>query len=198
METRIKKSTLLAPFDGVVVERSIDPGAVLDAGMPVLTLMSTDAPELRIAVSPDAAASLSVSQSLGARIDDRYFQAVVMVVLPDVDPITRSVDVLFQVDRREQPRVGQTVSVAVERSFPRVGYWLPRGALSEGERGLWTVLTIDESGAQPVASREAVRILHAEAERVFVEGSIRSGSQVIISGTHRLAPGQPVAPKLVE
>ncbi|MEO1613271.1 MAG: hypothetical protein AAFU55_13105, partial [Pseudomonadota bacterium] len=45
-----------------------------------------------------------------------------------------------------------------------------------------------------VAAIEAVEVIHAESERVFVRGTFRDGDFVVVDGAHRIAPGQAVVP----
>jgi hypothetical protein len=68
----------------------------------------------------------------------------------------------------------------------------------EGERGLWTVLTVVDGESGPVAGQETVQILHALDQRVFVEGTLGDGQRVIATGVHRLSPGQAVRTQTAE
>ncbi|MCR9256222.1 MAG: efflux RND transporter periplasmic adaptor subunit [Alphaproteobacteria bacterium] len=198
VDTRLAKSTLVAPFDGVISVRRVDPGAVLEAGMPVATLMAVARPELRIGIAPETAKSLRPGDRVDAAVGRRSYTATVRSVIPQVSPVTRTVDVLFDLEGDQTPEIGQTATISLPRTRDQAGFWLPRGALSEGARGLWSVLVVDESGDVPVAVREVVRIIHAEADKVYVEGSLASGARVVAEGTHRLAPGQPLAVRPAE
>ena len=60
------------------------------------------------------------------------------------------------------------------------GYWLPVSALVAGERGLWSLYVVKptENNAYQVV-RRGVEIIHSDAERALVRGSIESGDRVI-------------------
>ncbi|MEO0720224.1 MAG: efflux RND transporter periplasmic adaptor subunit, partial [Pseudomonadota bacterium] len=60
----IEKSSLRAPFDGVVSVRSIDEGAVVGAGASVLTLQETTRPQARIGVPVEVAQMLELGALL--------------------------------------------------------------------------------------------------------------------------------------
>ena len=71
------------------------------------------------------------------------------------------------------------------------GFWLPVSALVAGERGLWSLYAVKpaENNTYQVV-RRAVEIIHNDAERVLVRGSIESGDRIIIHGSHRIVPNQ--------
>jgi len=191
----LAKSLGGAPGDGVMVGRHVDAGGVLASGAPGVTLMALAKPELRMGVAPDTGRALSPGERVTAEVGGRSYPATVRSIVPEVNPVTRTVDVLFDLDGPETPEVGQTATISLVRTRAQAGYWLPRGALSEGARGLWSVLIVNGTEGEPRAAREVVRIIHTEADRVFVEGSLADGVQVIAEGTHRIAPGQPIAPQ---
>jgi hypothetical protein len=82
--------------------------------------------------------------------------------------------------------------LTLTRSVSGEGAWLPRAALSEGVRGLWTVFLVVARPEGLFTRREAVELLHAETDRVFVRGAFPTGAKVVLSGSHRLADGQAV------
>ena len=74
------------------------------------------------------------------------------------------------------------------------GAWLPIAALSESQRGLWSAFVVEpaEGGAQ-VVRRAELEVLHVETDRAFVRGTLEPGAAVVVSGAHRLTPGQAVS-----
>ena len=74
--------------------------------------------------------------------------------------------------------------------FDDHGFWLPLTALTESERGLWGVLVVNRSS---VLERRVVEVLHAEADRAYVRGTLQDGDWVVRTGVQRLVPGQQVA-----
>ena len=45
-----------------------------------------------------------------------------------------------------------------------------------------------------VLERRPVQVIHAEADRAFVSGTLVEGDRVVASGVHRLVPGARVRP----
>ena len=81
------------------------------------------------------------------------------------------------------------------------GVWLPLTALAEGERGLWSVYVTEpvrDIEAAPGltathrVARRTVDLIHQEADRVYVRGAITRQDRIVVTGLHRIVPGQSV------
>jgi len=189
-------SELRAPFAGEIASRSVDEGAVVSAGQPVIELIEVDRPRVRVGLPEAAAARLAPGTLMQVEIDGRRLTAAVAAVRPDVDPATRTRAALLDLLVPQGSRIayGAAVSVIVERTREEAGFWLPVAALREGGKGLWTVLTVAERPGGPVAGVESVEILHVEGERAFVRGTLAPGDRVVVAGAHKLAPGLRLTP----
>lgn len=69
LAARIEKTTLLAPFAGVVTVRHREPGEVVASGIPVLTLLDRDDRWVRIYVREDRIGALRLGQRAEIRSD---------------------------------------------------------------------------------------------------------------------------------
>ena len=184
---RIEKATLTAPYDGTVGARLADPGAILAAGQPVVTLMADAAPMLRVGLPLDL--TLAPGDTVQAEVGGILRTARLTALRPDIDDRTRTRTALFALSGVGPAAWGQTATVVYEARQPAQGTWVPTRALRGGADGLWTVLVVDE--AQQVRPA-AVEVLHAEAGRSFVRGSFAPGTLLIDTGAHRVTPGQTV------
>ena len=193
LDIDIEKSVVRAPFAGMVGARFVDTGVVVAAGTAVVDLLQSDRPQARIGVSPAAAAQLRAGD--GVRLVDGGDELTgrVVAVRPDVSTATRTVGVLIDVMETPRGSFGDTVVLRVSRRVDADGYWLPISALSEGERGLWSVLTLrDADDGTYRVGREAVEVLHTDGDRAFVRGTLRPGQRIIAGGRNRVIPGQQV------
>ncbi|MGB5972089.1 MAG: efflux RND transporter periplasmic adaptor subunit [Nodosilinea sp.] len=195
----LSKSTLKAPFDGIVAGRTVDEGVVVGAGQSVVRLVENKAPEARIGMPEDAASSLQAGAPVTVNLGTERYGATVTSVLPEIDSDTRTQIVVFQLEQAALPRInpGQTVRVELAETIPTGGIWLPTQALAQNIRGLWSVYAIapadgneDAYAVQP----KAVEILHQESDRALVQGTLQAGDRIVASGVHRLVPGQQVRP----
>ncbi len=189
----IAKSTITAPFNGIVSTRSIDEGAVVAAGTPLLTVLEADRLQARIGLPPEIAGKLDPSRTykLGTHVGE--LEARIDKKRPDLQAGTRTVTVLFDVTGESKVPFGEIVTLALDMRIETRGTWVPLAALSEGHRGLWNVLTVVTRDGQQLAQNEAVEILHIEAESAYVHGTFQPGAKIVAGGTNRVVTGQRVA-----
>jgi RND family efflux transporter MFP subunit len=192
LDVALDKAVLRAPFAARIGARMFDHGARIGAGQPVLTAFESGPPLFRAGVPPDLAAALPPGSAVTLRLGDGTVPATVKHRRGDIDPATRTIPVLFEVPGAAGLAEGMLGRLTLTRSVPGEGAWLPRAALSEGARGLWTVFLAVQRPEGLVTRREAVELLHAETDRVFVRGALPTGARVVLSGPHRLAEGQAV------
>lgn len=192
----LKKSRLVAPFGGVVADRLIDEGSVVSAGAPVLRFQERDGQEAAVGVPVTLARDLEEGSVHPLTIGGRSLSGVLESKVEDLDPRTRTSLLIFRIESEAPASDGEVAKVQIERWIETPGYWVPLGALSEGDHGLWSVyrLVDEPDGRASVVRRESVEVLHAESERVFVRGTLEEGDRIIRAGLHRVVPGQRVSP----
>lgn len=197
LDIDLAKSTLQAPFAGTVSTRSADEGMVVNGGQALLSLVEADSLEARIGVPPEIAAGLTVGNEQTLQVGDRTYPATVTALLPELDAASRTVTVVLAIAARDLT-VGQTARLLLTETQPAEGLWLPITALVPSERGLWSVYVLaapapDEPNPNRyTVSRRDVEVIHTEADRALVSGTLQPGERAIVSGTHRIVPGQRV------
>ncbi|OJJ13717.1 hypothetical protein BKI51_02020 [Alphaproteobacteria bacterium AO1-B] len=199
IDINLDKAVLKAPFSGRVGERLLDDGATASPATPVLRLLESSRPTVRIGLSPEVVDGLDRSHSYDIQISGRTFKAGLAALRPDLQTRTRTIETLFELDTPEAtPAFGRLAELSIVERVETEGAWIPVSALKEGPRGLWTVLTVaeDVDSAAPsptyVVVREAVEVLHAEEGRAFVRGTLTSDSLIVRDGVHRVVVGQAV------
>ena len=204
MDIALDKAALVAPFDGIVGTRWVDDGAVVAAGAPVLTLFDSAARLVRVGLPIDVQLSLSRQQPYTVRKANTSFVAQFKGARPDIEEATRTVDALFEIDSEKakdkgaQLVLGELVELEIVQQSAVPGYWVPISALSEGERGLWSVLTaqINDEDAQSAELYEVVRnhinIVHTEGDQVYISALLPDNALIIDNGSHRVVAGQRV------
>ncbi|MEO1639260.1 MAG: efflux RND transporter periplasmic adaptor subunit [Pseudomonadota bacterium] len=187
-----EKSVLVAPFDGRVGQQTVEVTETLSPGQPVLTLIETAAPKVRIGLPLDIDPNALDAPII--EIEGTPYPATLHRVRPDIDPVTRTRTAIFAVGSDVPLTFGQTASLAVASDVGAQGVWVPLDALQEGSGSIWTVLVVDGDTVRAAA----VELLHAEADRAFVRGTFADGAQLIRTGAHRVVPGQKVTTNPVE
>ena len=190
----IQKSELKAPFDGTVAARSVDEGAVVAAGAPVVEVLETGRRRARIGLPPSVAAALRPGSGFEVLVGGQKLTAKLISRRPDLANGTRTVTLLFEIDDDSKTTpLGELVTINLETTVSERGAWVPLSALKEGRRGLWTILVVDQSSDSRIVRPEAVELLYARADQGYIRGTFEDGAQVISRGTGRVVAGQRVA-----
>lgn len=198
MDVQISNMTLVAPFSGTIEARHLDEGAVVSQQMPrtAFVLSETAALEARIGLPGALVPGLCQDPSTATlTFNGQPIGVASARALPVVDSGTRTITVVLSLSEGTAlVRPGDIVTLEVSVEQTERGAWLPIAALSESQRGLWSVFVVEhtEGGAQ-VVQRAELEVLHVESDRAFVRGTVEPGAAVVVSGAHRLTPGQTVS-----
>lgn len=207
LDIALQKANLKAPFSGVVGQRLIDAGAIVQQGEPIFTLFDNATLTVRVGLPPDLANSLTIDHRYAFSFGDSRFTGRYKGTRPDMSQVTRTLEARFEVEEAPSHLAyGQLVTLNLTQAVNEPGYWVPLSALTEGERGLWSVLAVhdvmgadkalmqaqsDERTIQQV-SRQHVDIIHSDGAEAFVRGTMAESVRIVARGGHRLVPGQRV------
>lgn len=204
LEINIAKSTIKAPYSGIISTRQIDEGTVVNTGQSVVRLVESTNPEARIGIPTNVINRLRVGSNQKVEINNQTYSARVASILPEVNSTTRTQVAVLALENSAISKVnpGQTVRLKLIDNIPTQGFWLPNKALTQGLRGLWSCYVLVKPSVKNPSAREnsfvleqrSVEILHQESDRVLVRGTIKEGDKIVASGIHRLVPGQVVRP----
>lgn len=198
-QIEIDDSTLLAPFAGTVSARFVDEGAVVSPAQVVLQIVESQSLEVRVGLPPTAFNHLNSGDSFNAIVDSQSYLAEYDRAIPQVNFRTRTRIAVFRllgIESRNEVRLvpGQIARISLTEQTKTDGFWLPTHSLVRSTRGLWAVYVAepDNDAKATTVQRRDLEILHTEGERSLVRGLLEEGDQIIISGTHRVVPGQKV------
>ncbi len=192
-EVDLDRSRIHAPYTARIQTRHMDEGAMVTPGQPVLRVVEDARREARIGLPADVAETLTPGQPYRFRLGTRQLEGTLLHLLPEVDPRTRTVTALFALSGQDfVPAAGTLIELALTRTVDASGFWLPLAALSEAQRGLWSVFVVVPDGDRERVERRLVEVLHTAENRVFVRGTLADGDSVVATGTQRIVPGQAV------
>lgn len=194
LDAKIQKSVVRAPFAAHVVRRFVDEGAIIPVGEPILELHEAGMYEVRIA-SPlqylDSMRSVSAIE-----VGTRTFPVTGHHVVSMVDPVTRTVDLIYdvQVDGSEPVISGQTCRVSAQVPGNTEAIELPLRSLTPSVRGLWSCFClVPTKKADHPQLFEVTKIdvtsIHTDGQRALVFGDLPPGSRVVAEGAHKVVPG---------
>lgn len=189
LEVDLEKSVLRAPYAGVIADRYVYDGAVVNPGTPVVKLVETGAQEVHVGIPAARAAALTPGDHYQLRLRGGVQSGQLLALRPDINPVTRATTAIFALPAALDALDGEPAVLEIDTKVNATGGWLPLGALLEGYRGTWTVLALEPEGEFLRTRREIVEVLDIQGDRVYVRGSIADGTRVVASGLHRVSPG---------
>ena len=196
-EYQLERSLLRAPFSGVVIDVQTIPGAFIQAGTPVVTILDTEAFEVEASIPARFVADLQPGQQVRGSLETGVeLEMELRAILPIEDPSTRTRAVRFLASGLSGMRnlaVGQSLAVEIPVGEERDVGSVPKDALGQAPGG-WTVFVAAEGKAQP----RTVSIGAPAGDRYEVLSGLTTGAQVVVRGNERLRPGQDIAPTPVE
>ena len=194
LQLQIERSTVRAPFVGVVGQRFVSAGDYVTSASRLLTLQTTDPQRAVIEVPERHAAHLKRGQVVEFAVaaqPGRVFHAVVDFIDPVVQPTSRT--------------------IVVKARAPNGSHLLKAGMfiearLATGTRG--DAIVVREDAVQPLrtanvvwavvdgkASRRVVQLGARSQGKVEIVSGVEAGEQVVVGGLERMAEGMPVAPR---
>jgi multidrug efflux pump subunit AcrA (membrane-fusion protein) len=186
----LAEAVIRAPFGGVIQARNVDEGSQIGPSVPALSLVETSKREAHIGIPEGAVASLEIGRFYTIKWQNTDAKARLRSILPEVNPNTRTTTAVFILQEQNIP-LGAVVELSLRERIPGKGYWVPIGALTAMDRGLWGLFIID---GENTIQRRLVEVVHNEGERAFVRGLLSSNDRVVAAGVQRVVAGQRVIP----
>ncbi len=191
---RLERTRVVAPTDGVVLLRAVDPGDVVQPGTELVRLVGVGRTQLVVEPDEKNLALLAVGQPAKASAEafpDQRFDAKLAFIAPGVDPQRGTVQVKLDVDAPPAYlRPSMTVSVEIEVARKKNALVLDAGAV----RALATphpwLLVVDGNRARHVDVKLGIK----GDQSVEITGGVSDGAQVIPPGDAHVEAGQRLRP----
>lgn len=187
---RLKRTSILAPFDGVVSERWLQAGEWADNGDAIVRLVSADNLEVETHIPASSLKLVTVGTSLTYTDGKVSGTGTVRTIVPIGGDVSRLYELRLSVTDPSLS-AGNLLRVAVPTALPREAVLVPRDALVLRREGIYVYRVNQES----IAERVAVQTGIATPDRIEVIGGIREHDRVVIRGGENLRPGMPVQVK---
>jgi RND family efflux transporter MFP subunit len=188
--------SVTAPFDGVITQRNVDVGSLVQAdattGTFLFTLMQSDTLRIQLYVPQDEAFGMSPGVDAVIRVPElpgHDFPGKVTRIADALQPGTRTllteIDVLNP-DRALSPGVYCTVELKIPRKTPSL--ILPSEATIFNAKGL-SVAVVEDG----ISHLHYVNVVRDFGTTVEVNSGVKDGDQVILTPPVDLADGQKVS-----
>ncbi|AMY69163.1 efflux RND transporter periplasmic adaptor subunit [Frigidibacter mobilis] len=182
-------SALTAPMDGIVTETLVDPGTVVSAGTPILTLAGLTGREAVLDVPPDVLSLLKLGDSFDVTGRGSLpITGTLVRIEPSAGTGTRSRRIhLALTDPPQSYRLGSLVSARPAGEAASV-VTLPQSAITgpAGAPQVWKVGEGRKVGLVPVTLGATL------GDRVVVTGGLAEADEIVVRGVNSLSEGQTV------
>ncbi|HWW85776.1 MAG TPA: efflux RND transporter periplasmic adaptor subunit [Vicinamibacterales bacterium] len=181
-QAQVSYSEIRSPINGVVTDRPIYPGEMVNPGSPVLTVMDMSAVIARVSMAQDQAKDIKVGDEASFTTNDggEPLAAKVTIVSPAVDPNSTTVQVWVQADNPgERLRAGQSIHVAIVAATIDGAILVPATALLPSDEGGTIVVAIDD---KDVAHQKKVQVGVKEGDLAQIVAGVQPGDRVVSVG----------------
>ncbi|HJR62699.1 MAG TPA: efflux RND transporter periplasmic adaptor subunit, partial [Gemmatimonadaceae bacterium] len=194
---RLARSTVRAPFAGVVGRRMVSLGDFVNSSTRLSILQTFDPQRAVFQVPERYADRLGLKQQVGFRVaalPGREFIGVVDFVDPVVQLPARTITVKARVDNpRRELQAGMFIEARLATATRPEAVVIPEDAVLslQDSRAVWVV-------TDNKAVRREVTLGVRTPGFVEVTTGVSAGEQVVVGGAERLFPNADVVPKVVE
>jgi membrane fusion protein, multidrug efflux system len=193
-ETKLAKSVLRSPLDGIVASRSVNVGDYVEnmgSPKPIFRIVDNRALVLTVTVPSARIASLKVGQPLSFTADaipGREFEGRISFINPVADEASRTVKVKAEVPNpSEQLKSGQFVKGWISAGVRDKVLSVPRSALQSWDPAAHQgAVFVSEGGT---AKRRVVETGAVAGDRVEIVKGLSLGDEVVTGGGFNLREG---------
>ncbi|HEY1251213.1 MAG TPA: efflux RND transporter periplasmic adaptor subunit [Thermoanaerobaculia bacterium] len=203
-ETALADSAIRAPFDGIVLSRSIEENALVGQGSPAFSIADLSSVKAVFGVPDRVVSTLKLGDRLTVTTEaapGKGFPGVLTALAPSADQKSRVFDVEVTIPNKDgMLRSGLVAAIELTpgASAPQADHTthpaIPLSAVIQSPRGngAYAVFTVAENGANVRARSRDVKLGRIVGNHVTVLDGLASGERVIVSGASLLSDDEPV------
>ena len=197
----LERTQVIAPYEGIVSERSVDLGQFVARGAPVGRIHAINSVDVRLPLSNSQLTYLDLPDSsrlpgtpnveLSATIGSiEHIWTGELVRAEGIDAMTQQLNVIARIDnpfkQGARPlRVGQFVEAKIEGQVLENVFVVPRQALREERE----VLVIDENQS---IQRRTVNVAWSDTDVAAINDGLNEGDLLVLTPMSTVADGTPV------
>ncbi len=190
---QLDKTQIRAPLTGVVADRPVSAGDVVQSGMGLFTVVDPTSMRLDAAVPADQLGEVHVGAAVFFTINGyrgRSFEGHIARINPAADPATGQVPVYITIPNANGALVGGLYAQGRVASETRQGIVVPVAAVNDEGSGPITVLRVKGGRVQSVPVQ--VGLKDDQAETVELTAGLAPGDTLLLGAALGITPGTPV------
>ena len=184
-KVKLEQTKLIAPFDGVIQNRYLDSGSVINGGIPIVEILGSKNVEAHISIPLKFIDKLIIGNFYDFTIGNKKSKGVLERLAPMTPGGSDNRLAIFNFDTFFAP--GSIAELKLSLNIEGRGTWVPIKSLSQSEQGIWAIYTINE---EKVVVRDLVEILYFEGEYAYVNGTLNDGDLIVLGGAQKIIEGK--------
>ena len=184
-KVKLEQTKLIAPFDGVIQNRYLDTGSVINGGIPIVEILGSKNVEAHISIPLKFIDKLNIGNSYDFKIGNKRPKGVLARLAPMTPGGSDNRLAIFNFDTFFDP--GSIAELNLSLNIEGRGTWVPIKSLSQSEQGIWAIYTVND---KKVVVRDLVEILYFEGEYAFVNGTLNDGDLVVLGAAQKIIEGK--------
>jgi RND family efflux transporter MFP subunit len=189
---QLQYATIVAPYDGVVVSRQLDPGAYVAPGTStsIVTIADLDNLDVVLNAGETALPMLHQGDPVQITVDaypGRVFRGVISRIAGGVDPTTRTVQVEVDIQNPKRLLRPGMYATALLSAGERQTFVLPLSAVQTlgGQHYVWMV-------ENEKVRQQNVDVGEATGDSIEITAGLDPNDTVVVRGADLVRQGQPV------
>ena len=186
-KVKLEQTNLISPYSGIIQNRFLDSGTVINQGVPILEIVDSNYVEAHISVPIIYLNDMKIGAEYNFQVDGKDINAIFSRLAPMSPGGSDSRLAIFKFTEFISP--GSIAKLNLKINKKSRGTWVPLRSLSQSDQGLWALYTIDEKNT---VIRDLVEIVYFENEYAFVKGTIQDGDLIVLGGAAKIIPGKKI------
>ena len=191
-EKQYRSTTVTSPFGGIVSERPVSPGDIVQPGTALFTVVDPSSMRLEASVPAEQLSLIRVGLPVVFTVSGypgRDFVGHIVRVNPTADPTTRQVRIYVSIPNAGRALVGGLFATGRMSSATKTGLLVPAGAVDQ--RGTApSVVRVKGGKAEKVQIQ--IGLTDKTSETIEVLSGVQTGDTLLLGAAQGITPGTPV------
>ena len=191
-EKAYRSTTVTSPFNGIVSERPVSAGDVVQPGTALFTVVDPSSMRLEASVPAEQLASIRIGVTVNFTVSGypgREFVGRITRINPTADPTTRQVRIYVSIPNEGRALVGGLFANGRMSTATKMGLVVPQSAV-DVRGSIPSVMRVKQGKAEQVPVK--IGLTDKTSETIEVLSGLQPGDTLLMGAAMGITPGTPV------
>jgi membrane fusion protein, multidrug efflux system len=191
-EKAYRSTTVTSPFNGIVSERPVSAGDVVQPGTALFTVVDPSSMRLEASVPAEQLASIRIGVPVNFTVSGypgREFVGRIARINPTADPTTRQVRIYVSIPNEGRTLVGGLFANGRMSTATKMGLVVPQSAV-DVRSSIPSVMRVRQGKAEMVPVK--IGLTDKTSETIEVLSGLQPGDTLLMGAAMGITPGTPV------